>query len=68
MPVDWLVMGFVATMAFAEPELVDPDLESDLELLEFLGSWETDDGEWIDATMLADEPEMDVPADAQEND
>ncbi|MCH6582456.1 MAG: hypothetical protein IH808_05490 [Proteobacteria bacterium] len=68
MPVDWLVMGLVATMAFAEPELVDPDLESDLELLEFLGSWETDDGEWIDPTMLADEPEMDVPADAQEND
>ncbi len=68
MPVDWLVMGFVATMVFAEPELVDPDLESDLELLEFLGSWETDDGEWIDPTMLADEPEMDVPADAQEND
>ncbi|MFB3045890.1 MAG: hypothetical protein ACE10A_06220 [Acidiferrobacterales bacterium] len=55
-------------MAFAEPELVDPDLESDLELLEFLGSWETDDGEGIDPTMLADEPEMDVPADAQEND
>ncbi len=68
MPVDLLVMGFVATMAFAEPELVDPDLESDLELLEFLGSWETDDGEWIDPTMLADEPETDVPTDAQEND
>ena len=47
MPVDWLVMGLVATMAFAEPELVDPDLESDLELLEFLGSWENDDGEWL---------------------
>ena len=65
MPVDWLVMGLVATMAFAEPELVDPDLESDLELLEFLGSWETDDGEWIDPTMLADEPETDVPTDTQ---
>ena len=55
-------------MAFAEPELVGPDLVSDLGLLQFLGAWETDDGEWIDPTMLADEPEMDVPADAQEND
>ena len=26
------------------------------------------DGEWIDPTMLADEPETDVPTDAQEND
>ncbi len=66
MPVDWLVMGFVATMAFAEPESIDP--ETDLELLEFLGSWETDDGEWIDPTMLTDESEIDVPADTKEND
>ena len=68
MPVDWLVMGFAATMAFAQPDPVDPDLESDLELLEFLGSWETDGGEWVDPTMLVDEPEMDAPADTQEND
>ncbi len=27
-----------------------------LELLEFLGSWETDDGEWIDPSELEDEP------------
>ena len=68
MPVDWLAMGLVATLTFAEPELVDPDLEGDLELLEFLGSWETDDGEWIDPTMLADEPENIVPEDTQQND
>ena len=27
-----------------------------LELLEFLGSWETDDGEWIDPSELDDQP------------
>lgn len=66
MPVDWLVMTLVATMAFAQPEPVDPDREADLELLEFLGSWETDDGEWIDPTVLVDEPETDAPVDTQE--
>ena len=66
MPADWLVMSFVVTIAFAEPEPVDP--ETDLELLEFLGSWETDDGEWIDPTMLVDESDPNTPADTLEND
>ena len=31
----------------------------DLELLEFLGEWVTDDGEWVDPEQLEDEEEND---------
>lgn len=31
-----------------------------LELLEFLGTWETGEGEWIDPTELAEMPELDA--------
>ncbi len=31
--------------------------EIDLELLEFLGEWETDDGEWVDPEQLEEQRE-----------
>lgn len=38
--------------------LADDDIEApSLELLEFLGSWETSDGEWIDPIELLEEIE-----------
>ena len=33
----------------------DTDMPS-MELLEFLGSWETDDGEWVDPMLLENTP------------
>ena len=36
-------------------ELADEDTDApSMELLEFLGSWETDDGEWVDPALLDD--------------
>ena len=50
-----LLLGLLGSPAFAqEPEQVGTE-ESEmpsLELLEFLGDWETDDGEWIDPEEL----------------
>ena len=41
----------------AHEETVQEDSRGpSLELLEFLGSWETDDGEWIDPSELDDQP------------
>ena len=36
------------------PAVVD-DSDADIALIEFLGQWETDDGEWIAPSDLADE-------------
>ena len=52
-----LLLGLLSTPALAQqPEQArEGSEESDipsLELLEFLGDWETDDGEWIDPEEL----------------
>ena len=39
----------------AEPAVNNGEAEVDLALIEFLGQWETDDGEWIAPSDLADE-------------
>tara|TARA_R100001377_G_C3187017_1_gene108995 strand:+ start:450 stop:734 length:285 start_codon:yes stop_codon:yes gene_type:complete len=39
----------------AEPASDESELEVDLAFIEFLGQWETDDGEWIAPSDLADE-------------
>ena len=43
-----------------ETEVVaeDTDMPS-MEFVEFLGSWETDDGEWVDPTQFEDLPTAD---------
>ncbi len=39
----------------AHTENADEDNDApSMELLEFLGSWETDDGEWVDPALLDD--------------
>jgi hypothetical protein len=58
----WLLITlFSATSSWcddivpSETEVVaeDTDMPS-MELLEFLGSWETDDGEWVDPAQFED--------------
>lgn len=61
-------MALAAAIAFAEPDSAEPALEPDLELLEFLGSWETDDGEWVDPSVWVDELEAPAPPEKQEDD
>lgn len=39
----------------ADPAIVESAADADLALIEFLGQWETDDGEWMPPTELADE-------------
>ena len=80
MPVDWGIMGLILAMALAEPKPQDqtppPDNasahesaasspEASLELLEFLGSWETATGQWTEAIpdTEASVPLPDLPKD-----
>ncbi|MDH5762236.1 MAG: hypothetical protein OEZ51_04585 [Nitrospinota bacterium] len=47
------LLGWLSGPALAQEQGIDPAGQEDmempsLELLEFLGNWETDDGEWID--------------------
>lgn len=35
---------------------IDTDTEPSLELLEFLGEWQTDDGDWVDPASLLSVP------------
>ena len=58
----WLLLTLIATttgVARAEDEPGLVDAEPDMEFLEYLGSWETSDDEWI---LFAGE---DLPADAR---
>jgi hypothetical protein len=49
---------FVSTgIAVAEESADGSDEQPSMELLEFLGGFETPDGEWLDPLMLADERE-----------
>ena len=56
MPFDLLSMGLFAAMALAEPD--KPEQEPDIELFEFIGSWETTEGAWADPAMW----EQELPA------
>ena len=51
MPVELLSLGLFAALALADPEIQAPGQEPDMILLEFLGSWETENGEWVDPMM-----------------
>ena len=50
------------------PAALAEDEAPDVALLEFLGSWEDDDGEWIDPLRLLDEMEAEGTKDEQTND
>lgn len=52
----WLVIGglLIAQVAFASPRDVAPS--PDMEFLEFLGSWQTRDGKWVDPLHVEDIP------------
>jgi hypothetical protein len=59
-PAEWglSLIVFVATgMAVADESADGSDEQPSMELLEFLGGFETPDGEWLDPLMLADERE-----------
>lgn len=63
------LMLHYSTMVYADNETV-PDT-SDIDFIEFLGNWETADGDWVDPNELADdkgdqeqmETERDMPPD-----
>ena len=46
-------------------DLPGPDQPPSLELLEFLGEWQTDDGEWIDPAGLE---HLDLPTEEENHD
>ncbi|MBI5137055.1 MAG: hypothetical protein HZA24_06915 [Nitrospirae bacterium] len=56
MPVDLLAMGLGVALAHAEPlpDRVSERTRPSPALLEFLGSWETADGVWVDPGELAE--------------
>ena len=48
----------VIYIGIAMPTAIGAEELPSMEFLEYLGEWETKDGEWIDPTMLADNEEM----------
>ncbi len=67
MPVESLIIGLVVAVAMSEAEMEGSDPLPDVELLEFLGSWETASGEWMDPTVWAEEAEPPVRLQEGEN-
>ena len=66
---EWMIaLGLcVAPAAGAgEPEPKESEQAKFLELLEFLGSWETDDGEWVSPFTFHDEPAADAGDESKE--
>ena len=47
-----LLLGLLSVPAFAQEPAPGRETSEDTEFLEFLGNWETDDGEWIDPEEL----------------
>lgn len=60
LPVLLIALSQAGGVVFAEES---KDAAASLEMLEFLGEWETDDGEWVDPFALADMTELDVMED-----
>lgn len=55
-----LLLGLLPTFSLAGPA---EDVPPSLELLEFLGSWENPEGEWVDPLQLAED--MDTTPDKE---
>lgn len=69
MPAKWLITGALL-VAWGMPALAEEPKESpvpDLELLEFLGTWETADGEWFDPLSLENVELMEAPEAGKED-
>ncbi|MFQ5513904.1 MAG: hypothetical protein ACE5FG_05650 [Myxococcota bacterium] len=56
-PAEWALFGLLVGGGLPLAAGAEAPLDAvDLELLEFLGEWETDDGEWIDPLVLEEMP------------
>lgn len=56
----WLVLGglLIAQVVTASPRDAEP--APDMEFLEFLGSWQTHDGKWVDPLHVEDDPAVEL--------
>ena len=59
------LMLHYSSMVYADNETADD--KSTIDLIEFLGDWETADGEWIDPNELAVEDDGDEQPDPQQD-
>lgn len=48
----WLMISLLLSPAWAHAEPLPPEPPVPIELLEFLGEWETTEGEWIDPAQV----------------
>ena len=53
---EWLAIGLCTLFHLAEAAPRDAGPVADLDFLEFLGSWETGDGKWVDPSHLDEMP------------
>jgi len=56
-PVKWLIILCVVLLGapLARGREPSPPLQPDMEFLEFLGTWETDDGHWVSPLEMLDQ-------------
>ena len=55
--VKWLVLGvMISSVSPLQAEDAQTLSNQDLEFLEFLGSWETEDGDWVNPLDFMDKP------------
>jgi len=67
-PVNWVVLVCVLIPYFLDPLSTygaedTTRLETDMEFLEFLGEWETEEGEWVNPMDFLDSFPVNRPAD-----
>jgi len=60
-PVKWLIILCVMMLGtpLARGREPSPPLQPDMEFLEFLGTWETDDGQWVSPLDLMEQSPKD---------
>lgn len=57
---EWLAIGLWALFHVAEAAPRDAGPVADIDFLEFLGSWETGDGKWVDPSHLDEMPLFEI--------
>ena len=67
-PAKWLVLCGVMLLSPIPVSAEEPEplTKQDLEFLEFLGEWETDEGQWINPMDFTDPPSGEVEKTAHE--